>query len=52
MYTKSEKNVLYCVIQRGQLQELKNIVKKSDPLAFIILSDVTEVLGEGFKTYD
>ncbi len=52
MYTKNDKNVLYCVIQRGQLQELKNIVKKTDPAAFIILSDVTEVLGEGFKTYD
>ncbi len=52
MYTKSEKDVLYCVIQRGQLQELKSIVKRTDPMAFIILSEVTEVLGEGFKTYD
>jgi uncharacterized membrane-anchored protein YitT (DUF2179 family) len=52
MYTKSEKNVLYCVIHRGQLQELKTIVKRADPSAFIILSEVTEVLGEGFKTYD
>lgn len=52
MYTKSEKNVLYCVIQRGQLQELKSIVKRADPSAFIILSEVTEVLGEGFKTYE
>lgn len=52
MYTRSEKNVLYCIIHRGQLQELKNIVIKADPSAFIILSEVTEVLGEGFKTYE
>jgi uncharacterized membrane-anchored protein YitT (DUF2179 family) len=52
MYTRNEKNVLYCIIHRGQLQELKNIVIKADPSAFIILSEVTEVLGEGFKTYE
>ncbi|HEX2946787.1 MAG TPA: YitT family protein [Clostridia bacterium] len=52
MYTGNEKKVLYCVIQRGQLAQLKEIVKRIDPSAFIILNDVTEVLGEGFKTYE
>jgi len=52
MYTGADKHVLYCVIQRGQLPALKSIVKRIDPSAFIILSDATEVLGEGFKTYE
>ena len=52
MYTGKEKRVLYCILQRGQLPILKTLVRKIDPTAFIILSDVTEVLGEGFKTYD
>ena len=52
MYTGKDKRVLYCIIHRGQLQVLKTIVKKFDPTAFIILSDVTEVLGEGFRTYE
>lgn len=52
MYTGNDKRVLYCIIQRGQLPLLKTLVKKTDPSAFIILSDVTEVLGEGFKTYE
>ncbi len=52
MYTGTDKHVLYCIIQREQLQILKALVKKIDPNAFIILSDVTEVLGEGFKTYE
>jgi uncharacterized membrane-anchored protein YitT (DUF2179 family) len=52
MYTRSDKKVLFCVIQRGELQELKKLVKKHDPSAFIILGDVTEVLGEGFKSYE
>jgi uncharacterized membrane-anchored protein YitT (DUF2179 family) len=52
MYTRSDKKVLFCIIQRGEIHELKTLVKKSDPSAFIILGDVTEVLGEGFKTYE
>ncbi|MGI6668387.1 MAG: YitT family protein [Acetivibrionales bacterium] len=52
MYTGKEKKVLFCVLHRGQLTQLKSIVKKIDPSAFIILGEVTEVLGEGFKTYE
>ncbi len=52
MYTGNDKKVLYCIIQLRQLPMLKALVKKIDPAAFIILSDVAEVLGEGFKTYE
>lgn len=48
MYTGRDKNVLYCVLHRGQLQQLKELVTAVDPDAFMILSDVREVLGEGF----
>lgn len=52
MYTGKDKRVLYCIVHRGQLTTLKELVKKIDPAAFIILGEVTEVLGEGFKTYE
>ncbi|MGE5614789.1 MAG: YitT family protein [Bacillota bacterium] len=52
MYTGNEKKVLFCVLHRGQLTLLKSIVKGIDPSAFVILGEVTEVLGEGFKTYE
>ncbi|HHV96977.1 MAG TPA: YitT family protein [Clostridiaceae bacterium] len=52
MYTRKDRDVLLCVIRRGQLTQLKQIVKSIDPKAFVILSDVREVLGEGFKTYE
>lgn len=48
MYSGKDKTVLYCVLHRGQLQQLKDLVGKTDPDAFVILSDVREVLGEGF----
>lgn len=49
-YTKEEKNVLYVVVGRHQLLSLKKIVKTIDPHAFVIVNDVREVLGEGFRT--
>lgn len=52
MYTGKEKEVLLCVVYRNQIFQLKNIVKSIDPNAFIILADVREVLGEGFKTHE
>lgn len=52
MYTRSDKQVLLCVLHRGQLQNLKEIVGSIDNRAFIILADIREVLGEGFKIYE
>lgn len=52
VYTGNEKKVLLCVLHRGQLTTLKEIVKSIDDKAFVILTDIREVFGEGFKTYD
>lgn len=48
-YTGSDKEVLYCVVYRGELIRLKNIVKSVDPRAFVVVSRVSDVLGEGFR---
>ncbi|WP_048601873.1 YitT family protein [Rubeoparvulum massiliense] len=47
-YTGSEKEVLYCVVPRGELILLRNLVHEVDPYAFIVVSDAREVFGEGF----
>jgi len=52
MYTGSDKQVLFCVVHRAQLPQLKEIVRDIDEKAFIVLADIREVLGEGFKTYE
>lgn len=49
MYTKDEKDVLFCVVYRSEVFNMKEIVRSIDPSAFVILADVHEVLGEGFK---
>lgn len=48
-YTNEEKQVLLVVVSKNQEVYLKKLVKTTDPSAFIIVSNVHEVLGEGFK---
>lgn len=47
-YTNTEKNILYCVVSRNELVRLKNLIHSTDPHAFVAVSDVHDVLGEGF----
>lgn len=51
MYTGAEKKVLLCIVTQKELVMLKNLVNEVDPAAFVIVSDVREVLGEGFQEY-
>jgi len=48
-FSGKEKQVVYCVIARHEIRRLKTIIHRLDPLAFIVVSDVHDVLGEGFK---
>lgn len=47
-FTKTDKEVLYCVVGRNEIMRLKNLVTSVDPHAFVSVSIVHEVLGEGF----
>jgi len=49
MYTRIDKGVLMCVVSSKEMPKLKEIVHKFDEKAFLIVADVREVLGEGFK---
>lgn len=49
LYTGNEKNVLLVVVSKKQVITLKKLVKLIDPNSFIIITDIFEALGEGFK---
>ena len=49
MYSRADKQVLLCVINRFETMQLRRIVFSIDPCAFVIASKAHEVLGEGFK---
>ncbi len=48
-YSKAKRPVIMCVITKRETQQFKNLVKEIDRDAFVILTDVFEVLGQGFR---
>ena len=50
-YSNNDKSILLVVVNnKNQEVHLKKLIKRVDPNAFIIVSDVHEVLGKGFKS--
>ncbi|MBN1668221.1 MAG: YitT family protein [Anaerolineales bacterium] len=47
-YTGADRPVLYCVISRAEVARVKALVSEADPLAFMVIGNAHEVLGEGF----
>jgi uncharacterized membrane-anchored protein YitT (DUF2179 family) len=43
------KKVLYCVITRFEINELKDIIRSIDSSAFVTISDVSEIIGNHIK---
>lgn len=51
MYRNEERNMLFCVVSKKEVITLKEYIKMIDRNAFVIVTDVREVLGEGFLEY-
>ncbi len=49
MYTDVAKSVIYCVIEKREVERLKRLVKVADSKAFVVITDVHEVMGYGFR---
>jgi len=52
LYTGTDKEVLLCVLLRQEVATLKDLVRRIDPRAFVIVLEAREVLGEGFERYE
>ncbi len=48
-YTGEERPVLYCVITRPEVSQLKALVREIDPRAFMVIGAAYDALGEGFR---
>jgi uncharacterized membrane-anchored protein YitT (DUF2179 family) len=48
MYTKIEHSMLVCIVSRRQVATLKRVMHEVDPDAFVVMSNVSQVLGLGF----
>jgi uncharacterized membrane-anchored protein YitT (DUF2179 family) len=51
-YTGEPRGMLYVVVSRQELDALKQLVSAIDPSAFMVVSDVHEAIGEGFRQFD
>ena len=50
-YSGKEMKVVLAAVKRQQITELKDLVTRIDPEAFIILQDAHQVLGDGFARH-
>jgi uncharacterized membrane-anchored protein YitT (DUF2179 family) len=49
-YSGNNMDVLFCAMNRRQVAMLRDIVKDIDPDAFVLLTDVNDVMGYGFRS--
>lgn len=52
MFSGQDKMVLLCVLRKREIPKLRQLVKSIDSNAFVFLSEVREVIGEGFNSYE
>ncbi|MBS5787419.1 MAG: YitT family protein [Clostridioides difficile] len=48
-YTGSNKKVILVVVAKKEVVKLKKLVKEVDPNSFVIITDIHEAVGNGFK---
>ena len=48
-YTGTDRDVLMCAVRKQQFARVRAIIYEKDPNAFVIVSETSEVFGEGFK---
>lgn len=50
-YTGDERPMLMVIVSQNELSHLKQLVKAIDPGAFFIVTNATEVFGQGFRNH-
>lgn len=48
-YTGAERTILYTVVSRSEVAQVKTLVQEVDAQAFMVIGHAHEALGEGFK---
>ncbi len=50
-YSGEEVSVVTCTCRKAEFSRLKAIVSETDPHAFVVVSETSQVFGEGFKNF-
>ena len=49
-FTKNKKTMILVVMNRREARRLRDMIKKIDPDSFILVSDTSDIIGNGFKS--
>lgn len=49
LYSGEDRDVLFVIVARHEIEQLRHLVGVIDPDAFVVIADVANVLGEGFR---
>ena len=49
-FTHEQKYIIFTALNRAQAVRLRNFIKKTEPGAFILISNTSEIIGKGFHT--
>ncbi len=50
MYDNSEKTIIYTVLNRREMAIIQDYIHQVDPMAFLVVVNANEILGEGFRS--
>ena len=51
-YQHNEKTVIITIMKRSQAVELRNFIRKTQPGAFIAITNTSEIIGKGFRGFN
>lgn len=51
MYTDQDREMIFVVVSRKEVNVMQNKVREIDPKAFMVVTDAYETFGEGFKQF-
>lgn len=51
-YSHKEKTIILTVLKRSQAVQLRNYVKRTQPLSFIMITNSSEIIGKGFRGFN
>lgn len=51
-YSHQDKTIILTVMKRSQAVRLRNYVKRTQPLSFIMITNSSEIIGKGFRGFN
>lgn len=51
-YSHQDKTIILTVMRRNQAVQLRNYVKRTQPLSFIMITNSSEIIGKGFRGFN